>query len=303
MIRQSLLLLSLLSTFSCLDEVDLTAPKGSEDAVVIDSRLLVFDENPVIDVSIARLFNFTGTSREFVRVASIRLVGEDGFSIEIPSISTGFYSKALDRTQVSINKKFQLQVDLADGRKYESTFEPILPVPPFNMVIDTIEKEIPNLIGGTQIAEFLEFQVNVPLFTPYSDEKVLLYWESIRDLERLNRLAAPKRCESSNSLIFNEVSVFDGKSTPAVALTNYPVYERRIDFTIREIKFCLSVVQLALDQDGYDYWQAVAQNQTRTGSILENPPGTVPSNFININDPQESVFGYFYASEANVFTF
>ena len=133
-------------------------------------------------------------------------------------------------------------------------------------------------------------------------EKVFLYWESIRDVNFLDFLAPNKTCTNSNSIIFNDVKILDGNELESDCLESFSIYERKIDSAIQE-GYCFSIVQLALDRNGYNYWKWADQNMKRDGSTFEPPPGALPSNFKNVNQPDENVYGYFYASEVETYTF
>ena len=132
---------------SCLDKIDLGFPKGLEKALVIDARLLINEGVPSVTVAIERLFNFTGESREFVSIESVKLIDENLNETEIPVAFLRTFSAILDSTLVSTGNNYKVWVKIADGRTYESNFETINQVPKIEATfIDTIQKEIPDLI-------------------------------------------------------------------------------------------------------------------------------------------------------------
>jgi hypothetical protein len=50
----------------------------------------------------------------------------------------------------------------------------------------------------------------------------------------------------------------------------------------------------------WHYWEQIGQVVNRTGGVFEAPAGKVKGNFRNVDDENEEVFGYFYATEEAV---
>ncbi len=55
--------------------------------------------------------------------------------------------------------------------------------------------------------------------------------------------------------------------------------------------------QLSLSPTAFEYWSQVEENNSSSVTTFDNPKGNIASNFSNITNPEQRVFGYFYASE------
>ena len=84
-----ILLLALVSMVtSCVEEIDLEAPGGLSNNIVIQGRI-VFGDEARIEVIVSRLFDFIADSRQTVNVRDVILIDDDGNGIEF------FFSRLL----------------------------------------------------------------------------------------------------------------------------------------------------------------------------------------------------------------
>jgi len=54
-----------------------------------------------------------------------------------------------------------------------------------------------------------------------------------------------------------------------------------------------------LSQGAFEYLEQIKTITDLSGNFFEDPPGKIIGNFQNINDPDEEVFGYFYATQTD----
>jgi hypothetical protein len=62
------------------------------------------------------------------------------------------------------------------------------------------------------------------------------------------------------------------------------------------IQYSIEVKQLSLSEKEYNFWQQMQQINESGGDIFEKQPFSITSNIHNINDPSETVLGYFQVS-------
>jgi len=56
-------------------------------------------------------------------------------------------------------------------------------------------------------------------------------------------------------------------------------------------------VQESLSKGAFEYFFAIGETLKLSGSMFDAAPGKIRSNLFNVNDPEDEVFGYFYATE------
>lgn len=98
-VRLALLGLLFGGLWSCLDEITLNVPKGTDDIIVIQGQVIKGDPSR-INVSVSRLFDFTSDGRQRVNVRTVLLSDDAGNQIEIPSIDLGIYELRLSANDV-----------------------------------------------------------------------------------------------------------------------------------------------------------------------------------------------------------
>ena len=61
----------------------------------------------------------------------------------------------------------------------------------------------------------------------------------------------------------------------------------------------VTVSQLSLSEDAFVYWEQIQRNNSQSGSLFDPVPGNIPTNFENINDPNEDALGFFYVTQTD----
>ena len=104
-------------------------------------------------------------------------------------------------------------------------------------------------------------------------------------------------CYVTGSLAVPNVQIFNGPNQTKTELIDFPIHDLPIDLN-RELGegYYFTAVQETISPTTHDYWSNVKEVIEREGDIFAAPAGKVITNFKNINDPSEEVFGYFYAA-------
>lgn len=304
-IRTSLMA-ALLFLMSCLDTIDLEIPKGFDDALVIQGAL-VKGKPSVVNVSVTRLFDFTPESLMRVNVREVFLSDEAGNTVEIERTGTGTYRLEFregDAMAIEDNKSYKVSVLTFDGRQYESSLETLLPVPPASsLLLDPIEKELVFSDGRTAAVDsFARLSITTSTAVSDTGQPLALKW----DLRRVFKITdtpfqsgiEQKTCYIIEDIDVPTVRVFDGKSISGSRLEEYVLYDQRFNYYLAEGMY-FEVIQSSLTDGAYDYWRQISEVSEREGNMFEPPVGKIVTNFNNINDPDEEVFGYFYATSTD----
>lgn len=201
---------------------------------------------------------------------------------------------------------FQLFVALPDGRTFRSAAEPLPPLPQIEKVdVDVYREEVRNEVGNILEKDFLEIKITTPLRSGEA-EKSFLRW-TMTGVYRFVEAPAPisnmfnpqLTCYIQDDLSKNEILLFNGRETTEETLTRFPAL-RDIPLThFFASGYYVTVYQQSLTPEAYRYWDQLRQNANPGGGLFEPTPGSVTGNIMNIDDPDETVLGFFYATQTD----
>ncbi|WP_339815800.1 DUF4249 domain-containing protein [uncultured Imperialibacter sp.] len=212
----------------------------------------------------------------------------------------GTYETKADGIRGEVGRSYSVQIELSDGKVYESVPEMLPAVPP----IDTIYAEYRDISG-----EFLqgEFDVFVESKDPKDEENYYLWrWNNFERLDycriyttgsgafKLVTYAVPccgicfdiVNCPGCVNVAADKL--MNGNRISRVQLLTFPYDDRKPYFVEAE--------QYSVSKAAYEYWQMVDHLTTNSGGVFDKPPITIKGNLSNATDPDERVLGYFGAS-------
>lgn len=289
------------SQMSCLEEIQLEAPEGIADALVIQGSIL--KGNPsIIRVTINKVFDFTGSTVPPVNVALAEVIDEQGRKLKLEELALGLYGFDVEEGnpdfEIEFGSSYQLHVRARDNREYYTNYEPLLPVPEATSIgLETITVDIINNQGENDTEDKFRFTINTPLASPDANGNSRLKW----DVERVYKfsdtpispLVQMKTCYLTDNVVGSELQTLDGTKATG-DLNDYPLYTTSIDWYFAE-GYYLNVYQQGLSEGALKYWQEASALANRSGNMFEPPAGKISTNLMNPNDPEDEVYGYFYA--------
>lgn len=289
---------------SCLTEIPLEAPRSDSENLSIRGAL-VLSEAPHVLVKITLINDFT-TNDTIVEIkgAQVILENEEGMQMEIPGQGRGQYFLDLltDPLPFAVGPghSYRLLVYVPSGKTYVSAFEPMNAVPqPTAITQQSQIRTILNEYGNDVEQEFLRFFVTTPITNGETDQGAYLKWSSSGVYRFSESAGLAKICYVHEDLNLENVVTFNGQGSRKDVLTDFFLLEEPYDFRFYE-GYYLSVRQQSLSSGAYRYWDQTSKVVNRTGDIFEEPAGKVLGNFQNPEDPEEEVFGYFYATQESV---
>lgn len=302
-------LLLLIGISACLDEIDLDVPAGSEQGIVIQGSLKKSDDGTEVLIDVSRVFDFTSQSRIPVNVSNITLFDNLGNNLALTELSEGLYGAFIVNNDpsfpITIGNSYHIRFTTFDGRTIESTPELLRSTPqPTALDVDETIIEVENNIGDFVPDTLIRFSVTTPVgSTGQEDSNARLLWELENTFRVTDSPLSPldeiKTCYVTNPVDVNVVKIFDGNELNTSTLNQYSVYETPIDSRFAE-GFYLTVIQQSISADAFKYWDQIQQLIERTGNFFESPPGTIVSNFQNLDNPNDNIYGFFYATEEKV---
>ncbi|HFA51828.1 MAG TPA: DUF4249 domain-containing protein [Bacteroidetes bacterium] len=198
-------------------------------------------------------------------------------------------------------KKYTLFITLANGERYVSTPERIVPVPPLDSIL---------------VETSLAFNSGIELYARWkdpADTDNFYLWESegiyilnsrpdlfvSRDFFG-NPVPAPKDC-CSKCYVFendfnNELRIFKDNLTNGNVQTELVAFIPDNGRRFSE-RYMAVVKHSSLTKEAYQFFDLLKNQLSIEGDIFDPPPATIRGNMINLDKPDEEVIGYFRASD------
>ena len=293
---------------SCIDEISLKIPSSIENRITIFGSVTRSDPS-VVSVFVGRVgavgVNSTNIP-EAIEGTEVMLVGEDGSSIVLEKVEPpgNFYLEIPEGNpgfKIEIGKSYKISVVTLENRRYESAFEEIIPVPqPESINVKFEKREELSSAENIVTKNYIQFFVNTPLERPDGKGRVHLKWDvfgvyQFRTLP-LGLLGIRMICYIPQQLGSGTAQVFDGTDANNKKLANHMILETNSNHRF-SWGFHLTAYQQSLTDNAFDYWNRVRESTSLNGNMFEAAPGKIKGNIINLDDPQEEVLGYFFASD------
>lgn len=302
--RLLFLLLLIILYNSCLEEITLKDQSFETDAIIAQGKL-VKGSPSVAEVKLERVGDFNGfQTATYLSGASVKLIDENGVAIELPEkFSQKMYAATIPQNhpdfRVETGKSYRLEFTLANGQRYESTLEPLLPVPAIDQInLKKIERTELNEDGIIISTDYLQFLLGAQLKQADSEEKARLRWEFFSAFQITDD--SQKLCYYYEPLVPSGVFIYNGDEFDEDKIEMLPQAEVQLNYRFAEGLYA-TIVQESLSEEAFEYWDQIKKLISRSGNMFDPPPGKITSNLRNIANPEEEVYGYFYATEQDTF--
>lgn len=281
-------------TVSCIDRLDFVG-NTNEGELVIYGLLTDIDGKQVVNISRT---SSSALAPRGVPNAIVTLLVDSGERIEYFNVGTGDYEltgfKAVD------GKSYAVEVILED-QTYRSDFEKM----PSIVAEDKLSFTFGNEPFRTESTE--------PVFTlfnqtklPETSEQVFLRWQ-VEETYLWERTwlpciglcpPPPDNCFISDIVQPERINLFDGSNTNT-RNSSFVLGQRSVDNSFISI-FYLTVTQLSINREAYNYWERIKIIISNQGSLFDIPPAPVFGNIFNTKNPEERVLGYFEVAKAKI---
>ena len=299
-----ILLIILAFSKACISPYDLKSEAG-EFLVVVDGKIT---QEPIRHELHLTRSNATG-SGDFnpITGARITLFDETGNSENYIEEGNGLYfieGSTFDRRS---GESYFIEIELSNKRIYRSIPQ-VMPeaVRPDKLTAKVeSQQELYNLSNTIEV-----FYLNLYIDTPVlKDGKEFYYIWRMDHVFSFPEISCPpppdpqgppptpKTCYVWRDHKSDEIKIFSGKGINEGMLEQFKMASIRIDSTWEYAnKHFYNVAQHSITKEAYKYWETVKQVSQSTGSIFDTPPGPVPGNLYNVNDPEERILGFFEVS-------
>jgi hypothetical protein len=279
---------------SCIDRLDFIG-NTEEGQLVIYGLLTDSEEKQIVTISRTSLL---GLAPKGVPNAEVFLITDSGERRPYFNIGNGEY-ELLNYSAVE-GKGYALEVIL-EGNIYRSSFATIPNATGEDRLSFAFENEpfnndSPEPVFTVSTECSLPETFN-PLFVRWIVEETYL-WERIWLPCTGLCPPPPPNCFIYNLMDPNRLNLFDG-SNSATTKASFVLAKRQVDNSFISI-FYVSVRQLSINRDAFNYWEKIKIAVSNQGSLFDIPPAPVNGNIYNTAKPTERVLGYFEVAKEKI---
>ena len=287
-------LLVVVLAIGCLDEIQLEVPAEEQDTVIIQGKLIKFNDHARVDVQITNLFDFTPSSRQPVLVRSVELFESNGGykMLERTDLNTYSVSIPLNDPEFLIDYGNEYWVRVVTFRDQVFISEPdmLLKVP---QTEELRFEYLPRNID--QDRDRVQYFLSGNIIDNVDNKKSRLRF-FLKEAYRVTDCEM-KTCYVENITNLNNVRTLDGNESASDGYSDFEIHDVQVSAFFAEGHY-FSVFTESLSDAAFRYWNEASSLVFRTGNMFEEPVGTQFSNF-RPEDPEsnDNVFGFFYATE------
>lgn len=284
-------------------------PEINESAIClnIDGSIIKGEEEQRIVISKSTSLK----EKEFEPVygCTVYVIDNLGNKFDFSGKGPGLYVANIEDAFLETNKSFQLHVIDFLGEKYESDFETIYENQPVDSVTKISEKNFsPELGSETEGFQFyidLNESENASKFYRWTIDETwehhakyfldLLYDPDEGSLTSIGIRDSLFYCYDHNTIrgLYLSTTLYMQKNKKK----KIPLHYICIPSIKLSVKYSCMINQYSLGEDAYNYWDQKRVDLMESGGMYTKQPSHVISNIRNINDPDELVLGFFWASE------
>ncbi len=290
---------------ACVDPFD---PKLQSEAkrLVIEAQLTTKLDFQYVYLTYDAPYNSdVSVFRDFVADAKVTLrdnLGNEFAFFDDPNqsnfiklLTTGYNYRSVNKIQLVVGRTYQLFVETADKKKYESTPEKVIGVPKIEKVSNVFREIKPAAYLTTERGEF---KVSITVKDIPNQKNYYRWdWYQIKKLDYcgIGRSAFIICCEVCyekrpciNCLELGNDNLIDGNSFSRF-MTNVP-YDANSNYY-------LVINQYSLTENAYKFWNTVREQSKSSGGLFDPTPKSIIGNFKNVSNANEEVLGYFTVSD------
>jgi hypothetical protein len=284
---------------SCMYEF---TPKSAKLENLLVIYGMVTNENGPHEITILRTKEINSTVDETVRGANVSIFDDKGNIVQLTEDSVGKYYTP-ESFSGQIGTKFKLNIELQEGKQYESDYVELLDVPD---ILELEKEKITKPATGTS-PESSGYQFYIST-KPGTSEQIYYKWDVFEDWEYRIPYISFAYWDGQvktllNSIIhdicyrhtlLNDIYISNTINSQTNHITHYP-----LNFSPNSMKFLFKygiyVRQYSLSEFSYNFWHSAMENN-QPDPLYSKQPYQLTGNIKCISNPNEIVYGIFEAS-------
>lgn len=294
-----------LFVFSCISPFK-TDYKGQGDLLVVDGSLIKGYDTQ--EIRISRTADISESRFYPVEGCNVRIEDDSGNGIVFTEDSPGKYVAKTDDAFLNYDSQYKLIFSTPSGENYESGYQKLLSTAPVDSVYSV--KETHYIPESESYIFGLQFYIDLDA----PDDASRYYRWEVKETWEVHASHKINGYYDGTTIYFNEYVSSDSlyycwNTQVATGIYTYsttnlshnvlkqvPLHFKADNSLDLTIKYCATVRQFALNEDAYNYWHQKEAELNESGQIYTTQPSQVKSNIYNINNPEETVLGFFWVS-------
>ena len=295
----------LLLMLSCKNEIFLT---NDYSPILIVDGMITNESGPyIIKLSLSRPLDAYG---EIPYQNCIVTIHENsGISEELEELEDGIYTTKKDGIKSKIRNKYCISIISPEGKEYTTDFQELLePIEIESFYSELIYLENPNFIPTGlpghqfyvdtkevtntdnyflwQMIESYQYTADFELYSIF-DGFVTLY----ANLNELPQYDSVYRCWKTQNVQY----IYTGETN---SLNTNNITKQSLHFVgtnTRRLmeRYSVLINQYTIEEDTYFYWRDIEKQISEKNILAATQPYNIPGNVINVNDPDETIYGFF----------
>jgi len=284
--------------------------KGVGNILAVEGGIIKGLKKQEIKISIAS--SISEPKYQPLENCQVKVMDDSGNEFIFNEESQGKYTANIDDAFLNYGTQYKLVFSTPSGENYESGYQKLLKTAPVDSIYTYKENQI-NSAKNLENTPGLQFYVDLNApddASKYYKWQIEETWEvhanymisGIYDGKTVKVTVDP-----SDSLFYcwktktaEGVYTFSTINLSHNNVKKIPLHFKLSTSTDLGIKYAATVRQFALNKDAYNYWHQKEIEMNESGQIFTSQPYQTKSNIANINNPNENVLGFFWASSCSV---
>lgn len=274
----------------CVEPIDIDTDDDQGRQLVVEGWV-----NNVNDIVVVRLLTSTvsGVGENTLGAgATVSIVTGSGRRVLVEEFTPGLYATLADPLAGEVGESYQLEIQLADGRSYESEVVTI----PEPLAFGQIRDEFVENSGTTdEGVEFVNYAHDIFTELRNTEEQHFVQliargWSNLRvDYEFTP--AGPLTCWQRQDPVNREIVL---ATNTGLSGDFYESLVTRVPVDFRG-NYVVEITANTMSAEAFAFWSEAKAQLDRGGGVFDPPFAPVVGNIRNVTDPEEVVLGFFHA--------
>ena len=306
---------------ACVDRIIFDVGSSPTFPIVVDGS--ISDQPGPYKILVSKAFDIESKQSTKTPISVKRIVMSDniGTSEVLSEVSSGEYQTSPSGIKGTIGRAYKIQIELLDGRIYESVPDTLYPSGSVDKVYHAFRTE-KTTNGATNYGFDVLFNSSAGELNNYyflwkfeGTFRIDTYPEQHTEPFGEGRIPAPRPCSgyvftSGNlekvgdcqcctcwtNIFNNELVISDNQLVKNGRFTNIKASYVPVNQWIFKYKIYAQVKQMSLSPNAFAFWKAVQSQKNATTSLFQPITGKIPVNFIQTAGHPGPIEGIFYST-------
>lgn len=274
--------------FTCIDPVTLDIDT-EQRSLVVDGVFTDSLGEQTVKISRSAIIGY-GNDNILTPVpgCTVKVLDDAGNTFAFEEKDPGLYVRTMKGEP---GRAYHVEISTPDGKHLRSEPSVLKPAPPIGEIsTEVVESQFVNSAGNIDSEQRLLLKMGLSVAD--LPEKPFLRWRANGTYEFQESTLAARVCYVGSRPDLNNIKIFDTNTLANGELFDEPFLDMLLDYRFSR-KYCFHVLQYAISEEEFKYWEDINDVVNIDGSLFDPPPGTVRGNIFNVDDPVEVVAGYF----------